>query len=404
MKLLTFSTLYPNAVQPNHGIFVETRLRHLLTSGEVESRVLAPVPWFPFPQTGFGRYGEYARIPAAEQRFGIEVRHPRYLSIPKLGMNWAPTFLAMAARSTCRRWREGGYDFDAIDAHYFYPDGVAAVMLGEQFNRPVVVTARGSDINLIADFPRPRALILQAARKAAALVTVSRALKDKLIQLGVNGEKIRVLRNGVDLTRFRPSNRATARTSLSLGSEPVLASVGNLALEKGHDLVIRALVALPAARLLVVGRGAEEGNLRALATNLGVADRVRFMGLLAQEQLIQVYGAVDLLVLGSSREGWANVLLESMACGTPVVATDVGAASDAVAAPEAGLVVPERTAQALAAAIARLLDHLPDRAATRRYAEQFSWEETTRGQIEVFNAVTRCEQRNTRHYAQASCF
>jgi teichuronic acid biosynthesis glycosyltransferase TuaC len=404
MKLLTFSTLYPNEVRPNHGIFVETRLRHLLASGEVESRVLAPVPWFPFRQTSFGRYGEYSRVPAREERFGIEVRHPRYLSIPKVGMNWAPRLLAVAAGPACRQLHKEGYDFDAIDAHYFYPDGVAAARLGEQLQRPVVITARGSDINVIAQFPRPRSLILEAAQKAAAIITVSRALKDKLVELGVDGDKIHTLRNGVDLTRFQAGDRTTMRARFGLGYEPVLASVGNLVPEKGHDLVIRALAFLPDARLLLIGSGAQEGSLRALAKSLGLADRVRFMGLLPQDELIQIYGAVDLLVLASSREGWANVLLESLACGTPVVATDVGAARDAIHAPEAGLVIPERTAQAVAVAVAQVLDNLPDRATTRRYAEQFGWEETTRGQIEIFKAIARREQSDIANYARASSF
>lgn len=403
LRLLTFSTLYPNAVQPNHGIFVETRLRHLLASGAVQSRVIAPVPWFPFPQANFGRYGEYARIPPREDRVGIDVRHPRYLSIPKVGMNWAPTLLARAAKSACVQLRAEGYDFHAIDAHYFYPDGVAAVTLGQQLERPVVITARGSDVNLIAQFPRPREMILAAARKAAAIITVSRALKDKLVRMGVDVHKIRVLRNGVDLVRFQPTDRAIARTGLGLGGEALFASVGNLVPEKGHDLVIRALASFPEARLFLIGRGPQERSLRALATTLGLSERVRFMGLLTQHELAQIYSAADLLVLASSREGWANVLLESMACGTPVVATDVGGAKEVIRAPEAGMIVPERTPQMLANAIGQLLSSPPDRAATRRYAEQFGWEETTRGQIEVFEAVTK-DLRTALAYAHASSF
>lgn len=388
MKLLTFTTLYPNVIQQNHGIFVETRLRHLLSSGQVETRVVAPVPWFPFGHERFGRYAEYALVPEREARLGVDVLHPRYLVIPRIGMDLAPALLARAAKRCCERLRCEGYDFDAIDAHYFYPDGIAAVMLGRALNRPVVITARGSDINLIAAYPRPRARIQRAAREAAALICVSQALKDRLIRLGVEKEKIRVLRNGVDTVRFQPVERGTARAALRLGPGRVLASVGNLVPEKGHDLVIQAIVGLPNVQLLVVGRGPEEGSLARLAQGLGVSSRVHFLGLVPQPELAQIYSAADALVLASSREGWANVLLEAMACGTPAIATDVGAAPEIICVPEAGVLVHERASAAIAEAACRLFASSPDRIATRRYAERFGWDETTCGQIEIFrNAI-----------------
>jgi teichuronic acid biosynthesis glycosyltransferase TuaC len=389
VNLATFSTLYPNEANPSHGIFVETRLRHLIASGAVRSRVIAPVPWFPFRHKSFGRYAEYARVPPKEYREHIEVFHPRYLSIPKVGMSLAPKQLAWGAQRSCERLRAEGYDFDVIDAHYFYPDGVAAAIIGKRLNRPVVITARGSDLNHVAEFPRPRALISWAAHQAAALITVSKALKDKLVQIGVEANKVHVLRNGVDLQHFRPIDRAKARANLELGDLPVLASVGNLVPEKGHELVIEALTRLPRAHLLIVGQGVQNSALRSLANKLKVADRVRFLGLLSPSELVEVYGATDVLVLASSREGWANVLLEAMACGTPVVATKVGAATEVIRAPEAGIVVSERTSEALAQGIFYLLRSPPARSATRRYAEQFSWEATTQGQIALFESVIR---------------
>src|SRR5215470_9281912 len=173
IRLVTFSTLYPNAVQPAHGIFVETRLRHLLASRQVESRVVAPVPWFPSGFTVFGRYGEYSRVPRAERRYGISVAHPRYVAIPKVGMRCAPALLARGALPALLRLRAEGYDFDAIDAHYFYPDGVAASALGRRLGCPVVITARGDDIDVIAALPGARAAIRRAAQNAAAIIAVS---------------------------------------------------------------------------------------------------------------------------------------------------------------------------------------------------------------------------------------
>jgi teichuronic acid biosynthesis glycosyltransferase TuaC len=386
MKLLTFSTLFPNQEQPGHGIFVETRLAHLVASGQVQSRVVAPVPWFPSSHPRFGQYATYAKVPRRETRNGLDIRHPRYLTLPKVGMNVAPMLLARSARREVGRLLDEGYDFDAIDAHYFYPDGVAAVMLGKYFNKPVVITARGSDVNLFPDFPVPRRLILWAARNASGIITVSQALKDRLVQLGVAPAAVTPLRNGVDLQRFEPLDRAAIRAQFGIDRYTIV-SVGNLVELKGHHLVIEALQRMPDVLLLIAGRGPERDKLEALARRLGVAERVRFLGAVPQTELKKVFNAADLMVLASSREGWANVLLESMACGTPVVASNVGGSPEVVAVPEAGLLMSDYSSDGVADAVLRLRERNPDRAAARRYAEQFSWDFTTRGQIELFKKI-----------------
>jgi glycosyltransferase involved in cell wall biosynthesis len=362
MKVLTFSTLYPNAARPAHGIFVETRLRQLVASGQIQSSVVAPVPWFPFTHPAFGAYSAQARAPRAETRNGIEVLHPRFPMLPKIGMTLSPLLLYRAVRPFVERLhRERG--FDLIDAHYFYPDGVAAAMLGQRLDVPTVITARGSDVNLIAQYRLPRRLIRWAARQAAAVVTVSQALKDKLVALGVEHERIHVLRNGVDLELFHPNDQERLRAELDL-RRPTLLSVGNLLAFKGHGLVIEALSLLPQCELVIAGEGPDRAAFEALARQRGVSERVRFVGSLDQQDLRRYYCAADALVLASSREGWPNVLLEAMACGTPVIATAVGGVPEIVTSTEAGVVV-----------------------ATRRFAEQFGWEATSKGQLQLFRQV-----------------
>jgi glycosyltransferase involved in cell wall biosynthesis len=385
MRILTFSTLYPNAARPSHGIFVETRLRHLLANGGIESQVVAPVPWFPSNNSRFGKYAAHTRAPREELRHGIRVLHPRYPVVPKVGMTLAPFLLALAVKPVVERIL-AGYAFDLIDAHYFYPDGVAAVMLGRSLGKPVVITARGTDLNVIPQYRLPRRMIQWAAAHAAGVVTVCRALKKSLVALGVPGERINVLRNGVDLQLFRPVDRETVRCELGLVRTTLL-SVGHFVPLKGHDLAIRALKLLPECDLIIAGNGPDRAALGALASKLGIADRVRFPGVLTQDELRHYYGAADALVLASSREGWANVLLESMACGTPVVATDVGGTSEVVTTPEAGVLVGHRTPDALAHAVRQLFAGHLDRSATRRYAEQFSWEATRAGQMELFHRI-----------------
>lgn len=386
IRTLLFSTLYPNSVRPGHGIFVETRLRQLLASGQVETRVVAPVPWFPFRHEAFGEYARHAAVPAREMRHGLDVAHPRYLLLPKVGMNSAPTSLARAGLKAARRLIAGGFDFDLIDAHYFYPDGVAATMIGRALGKPVVVTARGSDINLIPRYDRPRRLILRAVEDCAATITVSAALKDAIVSLGGTPDKIAVLRNGVDLDLFQPEERARARDKFGI-TRFTIAAVGNLIPSKGQQLVIAALQNLPDSELLIAGRGPQENELKALAKRLGVADRTKFLGVLPQAELRWLYSAADVLVLASAREGWPNVLLEAMACGTPVVASSVGGVPEIVAAPEAGVLMAECTTDGIVRAVTLLCEALPARSATRAYAEQFGWQPTTEGQLALFRRV-----------------
>ena len=386
IKILTFSTLFPNTMRPSHGVFVETRLRHLVASGEISARVLAPIPWFPSSHPRFGEYARFAGVPHTEVRFGLQVEHPRYFLPPKLGMTLAPLLLALRAKHAIKRMLAAGEDFDLIDAHYFYPDGVAAVLLGRWFNKPVVITARGTDINLIPQHALPRKMILWAAQHAAGMITVCQALKDAIVALGVAPDRIVALRNGVDLNLFQPVERAAERARLKLARRTLL-SVGYLIPRKGHEIIIRALPALPDTDLLIAGEGPEKHMLTRLAAELGVAERVRLIGALPQAELRRYYGAVDALVLASSREGWANVLLEAMACGTPVVASNVWGTPEVVAAPEAGVLMPALTPEGVVAGVNALFANYPEHSATRRYAEQFSWDDTTAGQLKLFRAI-----------------
>ena len=389
IRLLTFSSLYPNPAQPNHGVFVENRLRHLVASGAADSTVLAPVPWFPGRSPDGSLTSRFPEIPISETRHGITVHHPRFLAVPGIGMATNPLTLHRAARHTLARLIARGFAFDAIDAHYLYPDGVAAVWLAREHGVPVVLTARGSDTSQLPHYRIPGRLIRTAIKRADALIAVSAALKDGLVALGAPPEKVTVLRNGVDLDMFRPvADRAAARAELDFNG-PTLLSVGLLIERKRHHLTIEALAALPGHRLVIAGEGPERSALEALAARLGVADRVRLVGPVPHARLPLYYTAADVMVLASSREGWANVLLESMACGTPVVATSAWGSREAVAAPEAGVVIDEASPAALATGIRRVLGAPFDRAATRAYAERFGWDETTNGQLTLFRRLVR---------------
>lgn len=394
MKILSFTTLFPNTAQPAHGVFVANRLRRLVETGEAEVRVVAPVPWFPSAGKWAGQYGRYANVPRTAQVHGMPVMHPRYPVIPKVGMTIAPLLLALSQLPVLKRIIAEGYDFDILDAHYFYPDGVAATLLGKWLGKPVVITGRGTDLNLIPAYALPRRQIQWAAKEAAAMITVCAALKTSLVDLGVASERVSVLRNGVDLDLFRPfdsaADRAAARVQFGMEGF-ALVSVGQLIERKGNHFTVAALKDLPGVTLYLAGDGPDRAKLLKLAADHGVADRLKLLGLVPHDQLPRLYGAADASVLASSREGWANVLLESMACGTPVVATRIWGTPEVVTTADAGVLMPERSAEGVGVGVRALMANMPDRTATRAHAEQFSWDDTTQGQLKLFRGILDLE-------------
>lgn len=258
-------------------------------------------------------------------------------------------------------------------------------MIGKLLNKPVVVTARGSDITLIPNYWLPRKMIVWAAQQADAVITVCQDLKEHIIAFGVTPEKIHALRNGVDLQFFTPKDRQSVRAQLKLDRLTLL-SVGHLVELKGHHLVIEAMKKLDDCHLIIAGDGKEMANLKNLANEYGVSERVTFLGAISHEQLVTVYSAVDILVLASSREGWANVLLEAMACGTPVIATKVSGTPEVVTSPKAGLLI-ERSAEAIVSAVQAMQKAMPSREGTRAYAENYSWNSTVQGILALFNKI-----------------
>ena len=390
-RILVATTLFPNKNQKRHGIFVATRLRHLLASGEIEAQVIAPVPWFPFKFPSMGKYSIYADIPAHEECNGIQVFHPRYLVIPKIGMLLTPFFLAISLFFCAIKVRKSGFKFDLLDGHYFYPDGIATAIVAKLLKVPYVITARGTDINLISKFRIPAKLIRWAAAGASANITVSRALKDKMVALGVSPEKIAVLRNGVDTNLFVMNDPALIRQKLKI-TGTVLLSVGNLVELKGHSLIVQALAELPDCKLIIVGQGEEHEKLQRIAMELNVSDRVIYIKDVSQSELARIYSAADLLILASSREGWPNVLLESMACGTPVLATRVGGTPEIVNAKEAGLLIDERSTDSIVSGVKRLLNSPPLSEDTRKYAENFSWDCTVTELATLLDKVVTAQE------------
>lgn len=386
MRVLTFTNLYPSAAQPRHGIFVEHRIRQLAASGRVSVRVVAPVPWVPLARRWSARHAQLARVAPVEERHGINVRHTRFLAVPGLSSWVNPLSMALSAWPTVRKLQQQ-QDFDLIDAHFVFPDGAAALLLGRWLGKPVVVTARGTDINTFPQYAMPRRWIRWVTRHADALITVSAALRQTWLDVGAEPERVAVLRNGVDLSLFVAGDREAARAELGF-TGPTLLSVGHLVADKGHHLVVDTLTLHPELNAVIVGEGRLQAELLQHARGVGVEARLRLVGNQSQAALARYYLAADATVLASKSEGMPNVLLESLACGTPVIATAVGGSTEVVSAAVAGELITERSGAAIAEAWSRLRARI-DRQGVRRHAEQFGWTPTVAGLMQLFEQVTR---------------
>ena len=369
MRVLTVTSLYPNAVQPQRGLFVRERLRRLRRYHDVSLSVVAPVPWFPSKATIFGDYAAMARVPYVETDDGEAVFHPRFFQLPKVGAAFAPkTFAAAVLREIRRR----AIVCDVVDAHFLFPDGVAAVLVAETIERPLLMTARGSDVNIIAKEAVAGRWIRWALRRADSVAAVSSDLAQQLRCLS-GGRDVETIANGVDRQLFSPSaDRAALRRRLGFSTFTAL-SVGNLIELKGHALVIDAVASVPDCHLVIVGSGPLQDELESKirAQNLGA--RVRLVGSLPQDRLADFYRAADVLVLASRFEGLPNVILESLASGTRVVATATPGAREVIGNDAAG-VLCERTANAIASALRRVkATDGGDAGTIRASVDRFDW-------------------------------
>lgn len=369
-RVLLFSTVFPNASLPHHGVFVRERMKGMIeaSAGEIEVRVVAPTPWFPLV-SGL-RPGFRPQAPAEEIQEGVPVLHPRFLSVPGILKCLDGLFLFLGTLPVLMRLRRE-FRFDVIDAHFVYPEGLAAVLAGLVFRVPVTLTLRGM-LPLLAPFRLRRPQLRFALRRAARVIAVSESLKRDAVDLGIPPERVRVIGNGIDPGLFHPIDRTEARRSLGLPKYgPLLVSVGTLAPRKGFHLVMEAMAKLkkswPTLRFAIVGGdGAEAAmtaELRQLAGRLGIEDRVIFAGPKKRGELASWYAAADLFVLATAHEGCPNVVLEALACGTPVVATPVGSIPELLG-PETGILV-ERDVPSIAAGIDQALSRGWNRDAIR---------------------------------------
>jgi len=374
MKVLTLTTLFPNRLQPISNIFVKNRVTAL--ARHTDLRVVAPVPWAPLD---VGEYGVYRRIPSYEVQGSIEVFHPRYLVTPKVGRFLYGYMYYFSLKKFLKDMTQKDR-FDILDVHWAYPDGFAGVKLAKELGIPVSLTVRGSDINIYTRYPLRRKLIAYALRKADLVIAVCGDMARKVESLGVSKDKVRVIPNGVDVRRFYPMERVSARDKLGLPQDrKIILSVGRLEPPKRFDLLIRALEEIVChdsnILLIIVGEGSKRSRLERLSRDLRVSEWVQFVGAKPNEELVYWYNAADVFCLSSDSEGWPNVLFESLACGTPVVASNVGGVSEVIPSDDYGVLINGDERDLWCRGILEALNRDWDRRKLSEYARGNTWDE-----------------------------
>jgi glycosyltransferase involved in cell wall biosynthesis len=394
MKILSVTTLFPSRAQPVHAVFVYNRLKHV--AERCDLRVIAPIPYFPFD--GFiAKYAERRAIPRRDQFGNLQVFYPRFLSIPAILKPLDGFFVLLSVWWAARKLRRE-FDFDLIDAHLAFPDGFASVFLARLWRKPLTVTLRGHDVNVLPRFPIRKRQIQFALRHADRVIAVADALRRGAITLGAAPDKAVTISNGVDLQTFFPVPKAEARARLNLPRDrQIVLSVGRIVENKGYHLIVEALQQLRATGqampyLVLVGGAADEAlypaKLKATIAEFGMQNDVLLAGAQLNDTLRDWYSAANVYCLASATEGWPNVLLESLACGTPVVATNTWGTPEIICSDEYGLLV-ERSAASLAEGLQSALTKEWNRQAMVAYAATHTWQNVAKTVVANFASVLK---------------
>ncbi len=394
-KILAFGSTFPSSIHPIHGVFVKERVKHVSLREDCQVKVISPVPYFP-PIKSFQRWYSFSQIPNYETIDGLDVLRPKYLLLPKIGSVMHAYSMALFSKRAIFKVKVS-MDFDLIDAHFVYPDGVAAAFAKRRLNRPLVITGRGEDILSFPDLPVVGNQIRWALKEADALVALSGEIAEAMIKHGASEKKITIIPNGVDSSKFKPLDQEAARKELNLPlSKKIIVSVGYRLERKGFHLLVDALPEVkkhfPDVYLVFVGGVARWGQdytsvIKERIDRYGLRDNVLLAGACPPERLLRWYSAGDIFALMTSREGSPNVLMEALSCGLPSVATPVGGIPQILDNPDLGVLLKERTADDAAKGIIKALSTDWDKSRIRRFALDNSWQNVAGKVNKVFNQV-----------------
>jgi glycosyltransferase involved in cell wall biosynthesis len=375
LKLLFVSNLFPDTTEPVRGLFNARIVKHLGARAEV--RVVSPRPsWRWSVVDRRARPDDETARPA----------FPRVWYVPKIGSRVNHLLMAEGLQRPLERVRRE-FRYDVILASWIYPDACGVARVAKRLGVPFVAVAQGSDVHQYLSVPARRRVIVEAMREAGAIVTRSEELRRLLIDAGVDGEKIRVIYNGVDGEIFHPGDRGEARQALGWSAdEDVVLYVGNLVPVKNPRLLIEAFAEVervrPTARLVIAGDGELRGALGVM-----VGPRVTFVGRKPEREIATMMRAANVLCVPSDNEGVPNVILESLASGLPVVATRVGGIPEIIDRDVLGTLVPRGDRPALRAAIVAALTAPARSAEVAAHAKKYSWSATIDAYLEVLARV-----------------
>lgn len=369
MRIAVLTSLYPTHVRPREGIFAERRWLLMRARGH-EVSVVQPLPWAPLP-FGPASWAELARTANHELRSGLEVARPRYVHIPRCPRANARRFARAGVRALLARARP-----DVVVADYAWPASAAAELLVAR-RIPCVIHGRGSDVLQVAGEAGLGSELRAHLRAAGHWCAVSEDLVARMNDLAGSQGGV-LVPNGVDSELFCIRDRAECRAELNLPpTDPLVLVVGHL-IERKDPLLALAVFAevhksTPTARLVFVGRGPLRDELERAARERGLGDRIQFAGEADPQRLALWYGAANVLLLTSRREGRPNVVLEALASGLPVVATDAGGTAELLRGIEGSLSVSREPAD-LAVLVLSELRTPRDRGALRSHGKAFGWE------------------------------
>ncbi|MCP4545700.1 MAG: glycosyltransferase family 4 protein [bacterium] len=374
-KGVIITNLLPNPVERTRGMFVWQETLRLLKRYDL--RAISPLPWVPAFMRNRPRFAHHV-VPSQADINGFTIEYPRHVVIPRILRSSYGLLLKLGITGVFERLRRE-HKPDFIVAHYAFPDGWAAWRLARRYGIPLIIKVRGSDVNVFTDEASRRKHTLAALRGADHVVAVSRALRNKMIALGLAPDRITVVSNGIDSTRFHPRDRAACRSELNLEPDPfIFLFIGSMRKIKGVFNLIEAFTALPddlrrQARLVMIGDGELRQEVADRIGALGADSGITLLPPVDHDGIPAWLGAADCLVLPSVMEGYPNVLVEALACERPVIASRVGGIPEIVRDGETGILIPPEEQPLLTGAMRTMLAGFPFDAAAAEAASR-DWE------------------------------
>ncbi len=368
MNVLVITNLFPNSIEQTRGIFNFQQIRRLTNLNDIALRVIAPLPWY-----------YRGDIPGDENFGGIQVSHPRYFMFPKFGRSFYGYFFYRALREPVKQLYRN-FNFDIILATWVYPDGYGSYLLAKELGKPIIIKAHGSDINAYTNYTGRRKKIAAALNGANKVIAVSKGLKEKIAGIGVSEDKIALLYNGINTKLFHPLDLQACREELNIPKgKKVILYAGNFVQGKGIEHLIEAFLQKfgnsPEYFLCLTGGGILKKKLVRKVNAGGMKDNVLFVDRLSHDKMPVLMNACDVFCLPSLNEGCPNVILEAMACGKPVVGSNVGGIPELITAGKTGLLTKPADPASLAQVLENAVHKNWDAAAIRASVEKLSWEE-----------------------------